>query len=78
MGEMENSYNILVGKSERKRPLGKLKRRWEDNTRAYLREIGWEDVGWVHSLKIRKSDVSFVNMVMNLRVSYKAGNFLTR
>jgi hypothetical protein len=41
MGEMRNSYNILVGKPEGKRPLGRTKRRWEDSIRIDVREIGW-------------------------------------
>jgi hypothetical protein len=40
MGEMRNTYKILVGKPEGKRPLGRPKRRWEDNIRMDLREIG--------------------------------------
>jgi hypothetical protein len=42
MGEMRNACNILVGNSEEKRPLGKPRRRWEDNIRIYLREIRWK------------------------------------
>jgi hypothetical protein len=48
MGEMRNAYKILVGKTERKRPLGKPRRRWEDNIRKELTEIWWEGVGWIH------------------------------
>jgi hypothetical protein len=48
MGEMRNAYIILVGKSEGKRPLGRPRRRWEDNIRMCLREIGCEGVGWIH------------------------------
>jgi hypothetical protein len=44
MGEMRNAYRILVGNPERKRPLKRPMRRWEDNIRMHLREIGWEDV----------------------------------
>jgi hypothetical protein len=44
MGEMRNIYNILVGKPEEKRTLGRYRRRWEDNIRIYLWEIGWEIV----------------------------------
>jgi hypothetical protein len=39
MGKKRNAYRILVGKSEGKRPLGRPRRRWEDNTRMDLREI---------------------------------------
>jgi hypothetical protein len=37
----------LIGKYEGKRPLGRLRRKWEDNIRMYLREIEWEDVEWM-------------------------------
>jgi hypothetical protein len=40
MGYMRNAYKIVVGKSERKRPLGRHRRRWEDNIRTNLKEIG--------------------------------------
>jgi len=41
MGGMRNVYSILVGKPEGKRPLGRPRRRWEDNIRTDLREIEW-------------------------------------
>jgi hypothetical protein len=43
MGEKRNGYRILVGKPERKRPLGRPRHRWEDNIRIDLREMrgGW-------------------------------------
>jgi hypothetical protein len=44
MGEMRNAYRISVGKPEGKRPLGRPRRRWEDNTRMDIREIGWGGV----------------------------------
>jgi hypothetical protein len=44
MGEMTNAYNILVGKPEGKRPLGRPRSRWKDNITMELREIGWEGV----------------------------------
>jgi hypothetical protein len=39
---------ILVGKPEGKKPFGRTRRRWSDNIIMYLREIGWECVGWIH------------------------------
>jgi hypothetical protein len=42
MEEMRNAYNILVGKPEGKRPVGRYRRRWEDTIRIYLRKIGWK------------------------------------
>jgi len=46
--KMSNEYNILVEKPERKRPLGRPRRRWENQIRVNLREIGWEVVDWLH------------------------------
>jgi len=44
MGQIRNVYKILIRKSERKKPLGRPRHRWEDNIRMDCREIGWEDV----------------------------------
>jgi hypothetical protein len=46
--EMKNARKILVGKPERKRPLGRPRRRWEYMARIYIREMGWDDVDWIH------------------------------
>jgi hypothetical protein len=51
--EMRNVYNILVAISDGKRQLGRPERRWEDNIRTGLREIGWEDVDWMHLANVR-------------------------
>jgi len=40
MGKRRGVYRVLVGKRERKRPLGRHRRRWEDNIRMYLQEVG--------------------------------------
>jgi hypothetical protein len=48
MGEVRGAYNILVGKPEGKRPLERPRRRWEDNIKMDLREIGFGDVDWIH------------------------------
>jgi hypothetical protein len=45
MGEKRNAYRILVGKRERKRPLGGPRRRWVDNIKKDLRKIGWYGLG---------------------------------
>jgi hypothetical protein len=47
LGEKRNAYRILVGKPEGKRPLERLRRRWEDNIRMDLREIGWGAMDWI-------------------------------
>jgi hypothetical protein len=46
--EMKHIYRIFVGTAEVKRPPGRPRRRWEDNNRIDLREIGWENVEWMH------------------------------
>jgi hypothetical protein len=47
MREMRNVYKVLVGKLERKEPLGGPKRRWKDNIRAHLRGTGWKFGYWI-------------------------------
>jgi hypothetical protein len=67
MGEMRNAYEILVGKPERKIPPGP-RRRWEDNIRMNLREVGWEDVEWMHVAQDRDQWRALVKTVINFRV----------
>jgi hypothetical protein len=68
MGEVRGAYNILVGRSEGRRPLGRLKRRWEDNIKMDLREIGFGDVDWIHLTEDRDRWQALVNMVMSLPI----------
>jgi hypothetical protein len=67
MGEVRGVYNILVGRPEGRRPLGKPRRRWEDNIKLDLREIGFGDVDWIHWAQDRDRWRAHVNTVMNLR-----------
>jgi hypothetical protein len=47
MGRKRDAYRVLMGKSEGKRQLGRPRRRWEDNIKIVLLEVGWEDVDWI-------------------------------
>jgi hypothetical protein len=77
-GKMKNAYSILVGKYERKRPLGRPRHRWEDNTRMDLREVGWEGVDWMDVAQDRDQGRALVDTVMKLWVvPQNAGNFMT-
>jgi hypothetical protein len=67
-GEKRNAYMILVGKTEGKRPLGRPRRRWEDNIRMYLREIGWGGMDWIDLAQDRDQWRALVNTVMNFCV----------
>jgi hypothetical protein len=53
MKETRNAYRILVGKLEGKRPLGRPRRRWVDNIKIDLREIGWDGMVWTGSICLR-------------------------
>jgi hypothetical protein len=53
MGEERNVYKVLVGKSEGKRPLGRPRRRWEDEIRMDLREIGLGGADWIRQAQDR-------------------------
>jgi hypothetical protein len=66
-----------VGKPERRRPLGRSRRRWDDNTRIDLREVGCGCVGWMELAQDRERLLALVSAVMNFRFLQNAGNFLT-
>jgi hypothetical protein len=68
MGEERKVYKVLVGKPKGKRPLGRLRRRWEDGIRMDLRETGWWSVDWIRLTQDRDRWWAVVNAVMNLHV----------
>jgi hypothetical protein len=64
----KNAYRIFLGKPEGKRTLGIPRRRWEDNIKMDLREIGWGGMGWIDLAQDKDQWRALVNMVMNLWV----------
>jgi hypothetical protein len=67
MGEKRGSYRILVGRPEGRRPLGRSRRRWEDNIKMDIQEVGW-GMDWIGLAQDRDRWRALVNAVMNLRV----------
>jgi hypothetical protein len=61
MGEGRVVYRILVGSPEGKRPLGRPRRRWEDNNKMYLRGIGIDGANWIRLARDRVQWRAFVN-----------------
>jgi hypothetical protein len=68
MSEKRNAYRVLVGKPERKKPLGRGRCRWEDNIKINLRETRWGGMDWIHLAKNRDQCWALVNTVMNLQI----------
>jgi hypothetical protein len=68
MGEKRNAYRILVGKPEGKAPLARPRRRWMDNIKMNLREIGWVGMDWIDLAQNRDQWRALMNTVMNLQV----------
>ena len=68
MEEGRSAFKVLTGKPTGKRPLGRPRRRWEDNIRMDLEEIGINTGNWVDSAQDRKYWRALVNVALNLRV----------
>jgi len=80
MGEGRGVYSVLVGKPEVKRPLGRPRHIWNDNNKMDLmdlQEVGCGGMDWIELAQDRYRWRALMNAVMNLRVPYNAGNFLT-
>ena len=67
MGERRSEYRVLVGKPEGKRQLGRPRRRWEDNIKMDLQEVGCGDMDWIELAQDRDRWRALVKAVMNLR-----------
>jgi hypothetical protein len=67
-GEKRNAYRLLIEEPERKRPLGRPRRRWVDNIKMDLGEVGWGDVDWICLAQDRNRWRALMNSVLNLWV----------
>ena len=68
IGERKILYGVLVGKPEGMRPLGRPRRRWEDNIKMDLQEVECEGMDWIELAQVRDRRRAVVNAVMNFRV----------
>jgi len=68
MSEGRGLYGLLVGKPEGKRPLGRPRRRWEDNIKMGLEEMGRGNMDWMDLAQYRYRWRALINAAMNLRV----------
>jgi hypothetical protein len=75
--DRKRAYRGLVGRPEEKRPLGRSRRRWEDNIKMDVRELGQGNIKWIDLAQDRERCRAHVNAVMNFRFAYNALNFLT-
>jgi hypothetical protein len=74
MGEKRNAYRILVGNPQGNRSLGSPRRRWVDNIKMDLREIGWLGMDWIDLAQDKDHWRALVNTVMNLQFHTTLGS----
>ena len=68
MGDTRGAYRVLVGRPERKKVLGRPRRKREDNIKMGIQEMGWGNMDWIDMAQDRDKWGAVVNAVMNLRV----------
>ena len=73
IGEGRVVHRVLVGKPEGKRPLGRPRRRWEDNIKIDLQEVGCGGMDWIELVQDRERWRALVSTVMNFRVPKMRG-----
>jgi len=73
MGQERGLYRVLIGKPEEKRPLGRPRRRWEDNIKMTLQEVGGGCENWMELAQDRDGWRALVSAIMNFRVPKMRG-----
>jgi len=68
MGKRSGAYSVLVRNLREREPLGRTKRRWEDNIKMDLQKMGWKGMDWIDLAEDRERWRELVNVVMNFRV----------
>ena len=76
-GDRRRADKVLMGRPDGNRTFGKPVRRWEDNSKLDLQDVGWESMAWIDLAQKRDRWWALVNVVMNLRVPQKVEYFLT-
>jgi hypothetical protein len=76
IGKKWNACRLLVGKAEGKRQPGRLKRRWVDNIRMDVEQVGWGNVNWIDLAQDRNRWRALVNSVLSFRIPQNAGKLL--
>jgi hypothetical protein len=77
MGARRDVCRVLVAKSEGKRPLGRLRHRWEESIKMDFQEVGCGDMDWIELAQDRGMWRALVTAVISLRVPKNRRNFLT-
>jgi len=77
MGDRRDAYRVLMGKPDRMRPPGRPGRKWKDNIKMYLQEMGRQGMVWIDLAEDRDRRPVLVNALMTIRVPQNEGNFLT-
>ena len=74
MGDKRGAHVALVGRPDGNRPLGRPRRRWEDNIKTDIQKVGWKGKDWIDLAQDSDRWWTLMNAVMNLQVPKNAGN----
>ena len=69
MGDRRGAYRVLVGKSEGKKPIGRCRRRWEDNSGMDPQKVGWGDMEWIELTRDKDRWRALVEAALHIRMA---------